>query len=74
MAESRGEAKTVATPRVTALNNRPAQMKAARRFLCKPTQAASGTAVVNTTFVSVPLRLSITPQITDVALSFFAYD
>ncbi len=66
MAETRGEAKTVATPRVTALNNRPAQIESGSQIPVQTTQAASGTAIVTTTFVSVPLRLSITPQITDV--------
>jgi type IV pilus assembly protein PilQ len=66
MAESRGEAKTIATPRVTALNNRPAQIESGSQIPVQTTQAAAGTAVVTTTFVSVPLRLSITPQITDV--------
>lgn len=66
LAESRGEAKTVATPRVTVLNNRPAQIESGQQIPVQTTQAASGTAVVTTTFVSVPLRLSITPQITDV--------
>jgi type IV pilus assembly protein PilQ len=65
MAESRGDAKTVATPRVTALNNRPAQIESGSQIPVQTTQAAGGTAVVTTTFVSVPLRLSITPQITD---------
>ena len=65
MAETRGQAKTVATPRVTALNNRPAQIESGSQIPVQTTQAASGTAVVTTTFVSVPLRLSITPQITD---------
>jgi type IV pilus assembly protein PilQ len=65
-AESRGQAKTVATPRVTALNNRPAQIESGQQIPVQTTQAAGGTAVVTTTFVSVPLRLSITPQITDV--------
>jgi type IV pilus assembly protein PilQ len=65
LAESRGQAKTVATPRVTALNNRPAQIESGSQIPVQTTQAASGTAVVTTTFVSVPLRLSITPQITD---------
>jgi type IV pilus assembly protein PilQ len=66
LAETRGQAKTVATPRVTALNNRPAQIESGSQIPVQTTQAASGTAVVTTTFVSVPLRLSITPQITDV--------
>jgi type IV pilus assembly protein PilQ len=65
LAETRGQAKTVATPRVTALNNRPAQIESGSQIPVQTTQAASGTAVVTTTFVSVPLRLSITPQITD---------
>ena len=64
-AESRGTAKTVATPKVTALNNRPAQIESGSQIPVQTTQAASGTAVVTTTFVSVPLRLAITPQITD---------
>jgi len=64
-AESRGEVKTVATPRVMALNNRPAQIESGSQIPVQTTQAAGGTAVVTTTFVSVPLRLSITPQITD---------
>lgn len=66
LAETRGMAKTVATPRVTALNNRPAQIESGSQIPVQTTQAASGTAIVTTTFVSVPLRLSITPQITDV--------
>lgn len=66
LAETRGQAKTVATPRVTALNNRPAQIESGSQIPVQTTQAAGGTAVVTTTFVSVPLRLSITPQITDV--------
>jgi len=64
-AETRGDVKTVATPRVTALNNRPAQIESGTQIPVQTTQAADGTAVVTTTFVSVPLRLSITPQITD---------
>src|SRR5437588_2187800 len=64
-AETRGEVKTVATPRVTALNNRPAQIESGSQIPVQTTQAAGGNAVVTTTFVSVPLRLSITPQITD---------
>jgi type IV pilus assembly protein PilQ len=67
-AETRGEVKTVATPRITALNNRPAQIESGSQIPVQTTQAgaaAGGTAVITTTFVSVPLRLSITPQITD---------
>ena len=64
-AENRGEAKTVATPRVTALNNRPAQIESGTQIPVQTTQATGGGTTVTTTFVSVPLRLSITPQITD---------
>jgi type II secretory pathway component HofQ len=64
-AETRGEVKTIATPRVTALNNRPAQIESGTQIPVQTTQAAGGVSVVTTTFVSVPLRLSITPQITD---------
>jgi type IV pilus assembly protein PilQ len=66
-AESKGQAKTVATPRVTALNNRPAQIESGSQIPVQTVQTAGGgAAVVTTTFVSVPLRLAITPQITDV--------
>jgi len=64
-AETRGDAKTVATPRITALNNRPAQIESGSQIPVQTTQATAGTTAVSTTFVSVPLRLSITPQITD---------
>ena len=45
-AETRGEVKTVATPRVTALNNRPAQIESGSQIPVQTTQAAGGTAVV----------------------------
>ncbi|MDQ3819733.1 MAG: type II and III secretion system protein, partial [Acidobacteriota bacterium] len=60
--ETKGQAKTIATPRVTALNNRPAQIESGTQI---PVQTTGALGVVTTTFVSVPLRLSITPQITD---------
>ncbi|HEX8708558.1 MAG TPA: type IV pilus secretin PilQ [Pyrinomonadaceae bacterium] len=60
--ESKGQAKTIATPRVTALNNRPAQIESGSQI---PVQTTGALGVVTTTFVSVPLRLAITPQITD---------
>lgn len=62
LGENKGQAKTVATPRVTALNNRPAQIESGTQI---PVQTTGALGVVTTTFVSVPLRLSITPQITD---------
>jgi type IV pilus assembly protein PilQ len=66
-AESRGQAKIVATPRVTALNNRPAQIESGSQIpVVTPQQSTGGGSVLfTTTFVSVPLRLSVTPQITD---------
>jgi type IV pilus assembly protein PilQ len=60
--ETKGQVKTVATPRVTAMNNRPAQIESGTQI---PVQTTGALGVVTTTFVSVPLRLSITPQITD---------
>ena len=68
-AESRGNARTVATPRVTALNNRKAEISSGTQIpVTTPQTGAGGTGGVllfTTTFVSVPLRLEVTPQITD---------
>jgi type IV pilus assembly protein PilQ len=68
-AESRGQVKIIATPRVTALNNRPAQIESGQQIPVVTPQAGAGGAggvlIFTTTFVSVPLRLSVTPQITD---------
>jgi type IV pilus assembly protein PilQ len=66
-AEEKGQAKIVATPRVSALNNRPAQIEAGSQIpvVTPQTGTGGGGSVLTTTFVAVPLRLSITPQITD---------
>ncbi len=68
-AETKGQAKIIATPRVTALNNRPAQIESGQQIPVVSPQsgggAQNGAVVFTTTFISVPLRLSITPQITD---------
>jgi type IV pilus assembly protein PilQ len=71
-AERNGQAKIVATPRVTALNNRPAQIESGSQIPVVTPQSGGatggtlgGASVFTTTFVSVPLRLSVTPQITD---------
>jgi len=68
-AESRGLVKIVATPRVTALNNRKAEISSGQQIpVTTPQTGAGGTSgvlVFTTTFVSVPLRLEVTPQITD---------
>lgn len=69
-AETKGQAKVVASPRVTAMNNRPAQIESGQQIPIVTTQPGGGgtiggTPVFTTTYVSVPLRLSVTPQITD---------
>lgn len=66
--EQKGQAKVIATPRVTALNNRPAEIKSGTKIPVTTLQLGSGSggdAVATTTYIEVPLRLSITPQITD---------
>ena len=69
-AESKGQAKVIASPRVTAMNNRPAQIESGQQIpVVTPQVGAGGSGgalIFTTTFVSVPLRLSVTPQITDV--------
>jgi len=67
-AELKGQAKVIATPRVTALNNRPAEIESSRQIpIITPQVGAGGNGafLFTTTYVSVPLRLSVTPQITD---------
>ena len=68
LGEQKGQAKVIATPRVTALNNRPAEIKSGTKIPVTTIQAgasAGGAAIATTTYVDVPLRLAITPQITD---------
>jgi type IV pilus assembly protein PilQ len=68
LGEQKGQAKVIATPRVTALNNRPAEIKSGTKIpvtTIQPGSAAGGALVATTTYIDVPLRLSITPQITD---------
>lgn len=67
--EQKGQAKVIATPRVTTLNNRPAEIKSGTKIpitTIQPGGAATGSTVATTTYIDVPLRLAITPQITDV--------
>jgi type IV pilus assembly protein PilQ len=67
--EAKGQAKTIATPRITTLNNRPAQIESGSQIpvtTIQPGGGASGTLIATTEYVSVPLRLAVTPQITDV--------
>ena len=66
--EQKGQAKVIATPRVTALNNRPAEIKSGTKIpitTVQPGGTIGGGAIATTTYVDVPLRLAITPQITD---------
>lgn len=66
--EQKGQAKVIATPRVTALNNRPAEIKSGTKIpitTVQPGAAAGGAVIATTTYVDVPLRLAITPQITN---------
>lgn len=66
--EQKGQAKIIATPRVSALNNRPAEIKSGTKIpvtTIQPGSAAGGAVVATTTYVDVPLRLAITPQIND---------
>ena len=68
--ETKGQAKVIATPRVTTLNNRPAEIKSGQKIPVVTVQpgsgGAGGAAIATTEYVDVPLRLAITPQITDV--------
>jgi type IV pilus assembly protein PilQ len=80
-AETKGQIKIIASPRLTVLNNRSAQVESGQQIPVTTAQAggAAGGAgggggagvgqgqgqLFTTTFVSVPLRLSVTPQITD---------
>ncbi len=66
--EQKGQAKIIATPRVTTLNNRPAEIKSGTKIPITTLQPGGngGNPIATTTYVDVPLRLQITPQITDV--------
>lgn len=68
--EQKGQAKVIATPRVTTLNNRPAEIKSGTKIPITTVQpgsggGAGGAVIATTEYVDVPLRLAITPQITD---------
>ena len=66
--EQKGQAKIIATPRVTTLNNRKAKIESKTQIPISTIQPgeAGGDPVITTTYVDVPLKLEITPQITDV--------
>jgi type IV pilus assembly protein PilQ len=68
--EQKGQAKIVATPRVTTLNNQKAEIESGTQIPVVTTQSGTGGStgggvVFTTTYVDVPLRLEVIPQITD---------
>ncbi|MBP9663938.1 MAG: type IV pilus secretin PilQ [Pyrinomonadaceae bacterium] len=66
--EQKGQAKIIATPRVSTLNNRPAEIKSGTKIpvtTIQPGSSTGGAVIATTTYVDVPLRLAVTPQITD---------
>jgi len=66
--EQKGQAKIIATPRVTTLNLQKAEIKSSTKIPITTVQPGSsgGGVVATTQYVDVPLKLDITPQITDV--------
>ena len=69
MGEQKGQARIIATPRITTLNNRKAKIESGTKIpitTIQPGAAIGSTAVATTEYVDVPLRLEVTPQITDV--------
>lgn len=67
--EKKGQVKVIATPRVTTLNNRKAEIKSGLKVpitTVQPGAAAGGAVITTTQYVDVPLKLEVTPQITDV--------
>ena len=66
--EQKGQAKIIATPRVTTLNNRKAKIESKTQVPISTIQPSTGGGdpIVTTTYVDIPLKLEITPQITDV--------
>jgi type IV pilus assembly protein PilQ len=67
--EQKGQAKVIATPRVTTLNLQKAKIKSSTKIpitTIQPGSATGGAVIATTQYVDVPLSLEITPQITDV--------
>jgi type IV pilus assembly protein PilQ len=67
--EQKGQAKIVATPRVTTLNLQKAKIKSSTKIpitTIQPGSSTGGAVIATTQYVDVPLSLEITPQITDV--------
>lgn len=73
LAETKGQTKTIASPRVTVLNNRQGEIESGSQIPVTTVQRSAGSdneengtgVVYTTTFINVPLRLSVTPQISD---------
>jgi type IV pilus assembly protein PilQ len=66
--EQKGQAKIIATPRVTTLNLQAAKIQSGTKIpitTVQPGGAAGGAVVATTTYIDVPLSLTINPQITD---------
>ncbi|MBV9217143.1 MAG: type IV pilus secretin PilQ [Acidobacteria bacterium] len=66
--EQKGQAKVIATPRITTLNNRSAEIKSGTKIpitTVQPGASSGGAVIATTTYVDVPLRLQIIPQITE---------
>ena len=63
--EQKGQAKTIATPRVSTLNNRTAKVESKIQIPVQNAQPSGGGAIATTQYVDVPLSLQITPQISD---------
>lgn len=63
--EQKGEAKTIATPRVSTLNNRTAKIKSGVKIPVLNAQPSGAGAIATTQYIDVPLSLEITPQISD---------
>jgi len=68
--ENKGQAKIIATPRVTTMNLQAAKIESKTQIPISTIQASTGGAepIVTTTYVDVPLKLEITPQITDMGM------
>lgn len=66
--EQKNQLKVIATPRVTTLNNRKAKIESGSKIPITTIQPGtnSDVAIFTTTYIDVPLKLEITPQITDV--------
>ncbi len=63
--EQKGEAKTIATPKVSTLNNRTAKVESKVQIPVLNAQPTGGGAIATTQYIDIPISLQITPQISD---------